>query len=287
MIFRLCLFQVRMKFGKHFTPSCVFGSTCKTWLKGKSNPLTLKWEPFNCKILYTCKLPSNQVLWIENQTRERERERERELEGKVNPKRESLNLRQSHRHRLLIVVAWSSSSLPNTNWSLVILFSLLLKLIVAAKQRSEHCHLIFVATEARYQHQTQIRALYSFSSPPPCSSSPPPFSISSLPPSRSSHPWLISSSPPKIFVTTFRSTLLWPDFNQVSQSTSLFPSISHSFFLPLSIWLSLRVNGFILIFVSLKSLYLAILYYKICLWETSRKFAFSRMLPNTWKYFLI
>ena len=218
--------------------------------------------------------------------REREREKERERE------RESLNLGQSHRHRLLIVVAWSSSSLRNTNRSLVILFSLPLKLIVAAKQRSEPCHLIFVATEARCQRQTQIGALYSFSSPPPCSSSPTLLLISSLPPCRSTHPWLILLSPPKIIFTAFISTPLWSDFNQVSQSTSLFPSISHSFFLPLSIWLSLRVNGFILIFVSLKSLYLAILYYKICLetekmWETSRKFAFSRMLQNTWKYFLI
>ena len=110
--------------------------------------------------------------------------------------------------------------------------------------------------------------------------------------SRSTHPWLILLSPPKIVFTAFISTPLWSDFNQVSQSTFLFPSISHSFFLPLSIRLSLRVNGLILIFVSLKSLYLAILYYKICLetkkmWETSRKFAFSRMLQNTWKYFLI
>ena len=80
-------------------------------------------------------------------------------------------------------------------------------------------------------------------------------------------------------------------------------SISHSFFLPLSVWPSLKFNGFILIFVSLKSLHLAIFYYKFVwklrkwlrkyekmvekMWETSRKFVFFRMLPNTWKYFLI
>ena len=64
-----------------------------------------------------------------------------------------------------------------------------------------------------------------------------------------------------------------------------------------------KFNGFILIFVSLKILHLAIFYYKFVwklrkwlkkcekmvkkMWETSRKFVFFKILPNTWKYFLI
>ena len=83
--------------------------------------------------------------------------------------------------------------------------------------------------------------------------------FSSLPPFRSTHPWLISSSPP----------LDQPPLTQFQPSfliyLSLLPSISHSFFFPFSVWLSLKVNGFILIYVSLKSLYLVIFYYKICL----------------------
>ena len=83
--------------------------------------------------------------------------------------------------------------------------------------------------------------------------------FSSLPPFRSTHPWLISSSPP----------LDQPPLTQFQPSfliyLSLLPSISYSFFFPFSVWLSLKVNGFILIYVSLKSLYLVIFYYKICL----------------------
>ena len=137
-----------MKVGKHFTPSCVFGSTCKTRSKGKSNPLTVKWVPFNCKIIYTFSLPSNQVLQTENQERERE----------------SLKLRQCHRRCLLIVVAWSLSSPLNTDQSLVISFLSPLKLVIKEKHRSEPCHLVLVSDEAHHQRQIQIETLTRFQS---------------------------------------------------------------------------------------------------------------------------
>ena len=69
-IFRLCLFQVRMKFGKYFTFWCVFGSTCKTWSNWKSFPLTVKFKPFNFNIIYTFHLPSNQVTDWKTEKRE-------------------------------------------------------------------------------------------------------------------------------------------------------------------------------------------------------------------------
>ena len=88
--------------------------------------------PFNCKIIYTFSLPSNQVLQTENQERERERERERELETQT-----------------------MSSPLPA--------HSRRLKLVITTKHRSKPCHLILVAVEARCQRKTQIGALSSCS----------------------------------------------------------------------------------------------------------------------------
>ena len=130
--------------------------------------------------------------------------------------------------------------------------------------------------------------------------------------SRRHHPWpILSFFPSSISSSPPPPPLDWPTHNRshlsLSRTTSLFSSISHSFFLPLLVWPRMTVFNewfFVLSFVFL-SLYIEIFYYKICLvakkmWkklvenehfhnETKHLKTFSkaifRMQPNNLKYF--